>query len=603
MRRSLLPRLIGLSLAVAALAVSATAVLATYGTGDQLRDELAADASLLSTDSDILARLHTYANEHRDWDGVEALVRELAEGTGRRIALTAPDGEPFVDSAVLLGDTAAELPPTPAATIDATRPAPATGGMMPNVVVREPSLGVNIGFYVWQLTEEERRQRQVHVDGALDCLRDTADERAVPNRRHVAGQGEGEPAADPCVPAAVFAPSEAGRALDERTVDLAIPCLTEHDLAYEVTTDSTGARALRPRQAASPRWVGCLENARAEAKEPYVAAPADLYLGESDRFDPFSPDGWWRTAATVAAVLLVAAAVTVPAGRRLVHPIRALTVAARRVADGDRATRVPVHGNDEVARLAAAFNTMADAIASTDRQRRTLVSDVAHELRTPLANIRSHLEAVQDEVLPLDPALVGSLLEEQALLERLVTDLHDLALADAGMLRVHPEERQAADLVEQAVAAHRARAESCEVDLRVAAVRSTVVHADPARLRQALGNLVSNAIRHTPAGGSVVVTVREHADAVEFVVADTGTGITAEHLPHVFDRFYRADPSRSRATGGSGLGLAITKYLVEAHAGTLTVASTPGRGSTFTIRLPTVEEDAPAQVGLLDEER
>jgi two-component system sensor histidine kinase BaeS len=313
-----------------------------------------------------------------------------------------------------------------------------------------------------------------------------------------------------------------------------------------------------------------------------VAVPAELYLGESDRFDPFSPDGRWRTAAAVAAVLLVAVAVAVPAGRRLAHPIGALTAAARRMADGDRATRVPVRGDDEVTRLATAFNTMADAIARTDERRRALVGDVTHELRSPLANLRGHLEAVQDGVLAVDPALVASLLEEQELLEHLVADLHDLALADAGALRVHPEERQAADLAEQAVTAHRARAAASAVDLRVeAGDEPLVVHADPARLRQALGNLVSNAIRHTPAGGSVVVAVRGHPDAVEFTVTDTGSGIPAAHLPHVFDRFYRA-----RATGGSGLGLAIAKHLVEAHAGTLTAESTEGSGSTFTLRLP-----------------
>ncbi|MGW4113280.1 sensor histidine kinase [Actinosynnema sp. NPDC004786] len=589
MRRSLLSRLVGLSLTVAALAVGATAVLATRGTGDRPREDPAADASLLSTDGGILARLRAYADEHRDWTGVDALVRELAEATGRRIALTGPDGTPFVDSAVLLGGVPADLPAAPAATIDATRPPPAAGAPPPNVVVRDPALGVRLGFFVWRLTEEERRQRQAHVDRALDCLRATAHERTAAHRRHVVGSRPGEPVADPCVPEALVAPSAAGRALDERAVDLAVPCLAGHGLAYEVTTDPTGARALRPRQAATPAWAGCLESARAEAKRPYVAAPAHLYLGASERFDPFSPDGRWRTAATVVAVLLVAAAVTVPAGRRLVRPIRALTVAAGRMAAGDRATRVPVRGDDEITRLAAAFNTMADAIASADHRRRALVGDVAHELRTPLANIRSHLEAVQDGVLPFDPALVGSLLEEESLLERLVSDLHDLALADAGMLRVHPEERQAADLAEQAVAAHRAGAEACRVDLRVVADRSVVVRADPARLRQALGNLVSNAIRHTPAGGSVVVAVRGHADAVEFAVADTGTGIAAAHLPHVFDRFYRADPSRSRATGGSGLGLAIARHLVEAHGGTLTAVSAPGRGSTFTLRLPTGE--------------
>ncbi|MFE9751268.1 sensor histidine kinase [Saccharothrix saharensis] len=591
MRGSLLPRLVGLSLAVGVLAATATALLATCGVGDRSRDEPAADASLLSTDSDILAHLYTYANEHRAWDGVEVLVRELAQRTGRRIALAASGGEPFVDSAALLGRGAAGLPPAPVATVDATRPPPGIGGAKPNVVVREPSLGVDIGFYVWQLTERESRERQDHVREVLDCVRRTAGERTRPHRRVGERDGDGPPV-DPCLPEALSAPSAATRALDERVVDLAVPCLTGHGLAFEVTTGPTGGRSLRPRQPISPQWTACLDDARAEAKRPHVAAPADLYLGESDRFDPFSPDGRWRAAATVAAVLLVAAAAAVPAGRRLVRPIRALTVAARRIADGDRATRVPVRGDDEVTRLASAFNTMADAIARTDRRHRTLVGDVAHELRTPLANLRGHLEAVQDGVLPLDPALVASLLEEQDLLERLVADLHDLALADAGALRVHPEERQAVDLAEQTVAAHRARAQASGVDLRAeAGHRPVVVHADPARLRQALGNLVSNAIRHTPPGGTVVVAVRGHADAVEFAVTDTGSGIAAEHLPHLFDRFYRADPSRDRAAGGSGLGLAIARHLVEAHGGTLTAASTPGNGSTFTIRLPPAAGD------------
>jgi two-component system, OmpR family, sensor histidine kinase BaeS len=165
-------------------------------------------------------------------------------------------------------------------------------------------------------------------------------------------------------------------------------------------------------------------------------------------------------------------------------------------------------------------------------------------------------------------------------------------LADAGVLRIHPEERDAADLAGQAVAAHRARADASGVAVRVDAPPGPVpVLADPARLRQALGNLVSNAVTHTPPGGTVVVAVRgrgrgRSGDGVLLTVTDTGRGIAAEHLPRVFDRFYRADPSRSRTTGGSGLGLAITKHLVEAHGGTIEAASTPGRGSVFTIRLP-----------------
>lgn len=579
-QRSLLLRLLGLSLAVAALAVAATALLATYGTGSQLRDELDGDPSLLATDGDILDALYTYANEHPSWDGVESLVRDLAADTGRRIALTTPDGDTIADSALLLGDGPAGLPAAPAARIDAST-APSTDITAKPAVAAAREPGRELGFYGWQLTEEERRQRQALAEQAADCARraGTADEPGRTQRRHTDGSVDAAPATQ-CAPAGLFAPSAASSRLQAEILDLTTACLDEHDLEY-VITDGT----VQPATSKGPEWTQCVETAQVEAKRPYVAAPADLYLGESDRFDPFSPDGWWRTAATAAGVLLVAALVTVLAGRRLVRPVRALTGAAHRMAAGDHTARVPVRGNDEVTRLAEAFNTMAASIDSTDRQRRTMVGDVAHELRTPLANVRTHLEAAQDGVVPLDPALIQSLIEESALLERLVADLQDLALADAGMLRLHPEEIDATDLAEQAVAAHRARADASNVDLRLTTTGPVTVYADPARIRQALGNLVSNAVRHTP-GGSVEVTVDEHGDTLTLAVADTGSGIAAEHLPHVFDRLYRADPSRSRTTGGAGLGLAIAKHLVEAHHGRIEVVSTPGAGSTFTIQLP-----------------
>jgi two-component system, OmpR family, sensor histidine kinase BaeS len=549
-RSGLLPRLLRLSLGVAALAVSTTAWLATQSASD----ELAEDASLLETDSDILAALYTYANEHHGWDEVEPLVRELADRTGRRIAITTPSGEPVTDSA-----EGAALPASPAARIDATARPTENIEAQPNLVVRDPSPGPGLSFYVWQLTEAERRERQPLTDEAASCLRRTGvggPERTTYHQSTDSGPGA---PVNPCIPAALVAPSAAGLAVNERVAELTSAC------------QDAGVRG-------SPQWTRCANDALVEAKRPYVAEPADLYLG--DRFDPFSP----TTLMTVAAVLLAATVVTVLAGRRLLRPIHTLTAAARRMAAGDRATRVSVRGNDEVTRLAAAFNTMADSIADTDRQHKALVSDVAHELRTPLANVRSHLEAAQDGVLPLDPALVRSLIEESALLERLVADLQDLALADAGMLRIHPEERDGADLAEQAVAAHSAQASVSSVELRFAA-EPVVVHADPARLRQAIGNLITNAIRHTPPGGTVTVTVAGVADTAVFTVADTGPGIAPEHLPHIFDRLYRADPSRSRATGGNGLGLAITKHLVEAHDGRVEATSAPGEGATFTIRL------------------
>jgi two-component system sensor histidine kinase BaeS len=309
-------------------------------------------------------------------------------------------------------------------------------------------------------------------------------------------------------------------------------------------------------------------------------------LGAKSNFNVFSGAGLLRTAATALGVLLIAALVMVLAGRRLVRPILALTGAARRMTNGDHAARVPVTGRDEVARLGHAFNAMAESIQHHDHQRKAMVSDVAHELRTPLANIKGYLVASEDGVVPLDRALVSSLLEEAGLLERLVVDLQDLALADAGMLRLNPAPRDLTEVIEQVVAAHRPAAETAGVSLAAAVTGQAPAIVDGARIRQALGNLVANAIRFTPRDGKVVVGVRRVGNGYNLTVTDNGTGIAAEHLPHLFDRFYRADHSRSRTTGGSGLGLAITKHLVEAHQGTITVTSLPDHGSTFTIHLP-----------------
>jgi two-component system sensor histidine kinase BaeS len=342
------------------------------------------------------------------------------------------------------------------------------------------------------------------------------------------------------------------------------------------------------------QFTECATNARAEALAPYVAPEARLYLGSRSTFNVFSTEGLLRTAATALGVLLIAALVMVFAGRRLVRPILALTGAAQRMRNGDHAARVPVSGKDEVARLGHAFNAMAESIQQHDHQRKAMVSDVAHELRTPLANIKGYLVASEDGVVPLDRELVTSLLEETGLLERLVADLQDLALADAGMLRMHPAPRDLSELAGQVVGAHRPAAEAAGVTLTVAADGPTPAVVDSTRIRQALGNLVSNAIRYTPDGGRVVVGVGRSGDDYLLTVTDSGTGIAAEHLPHLFDRFYRVEHSRSRATGGSGLGLAITKHLVEAHRGTITATSRPGHGSTFTIRLPARPSQEPS---------
>jgi two-component system sensor histidine kinase BaeS len=216
-----------------------------------------------------------------------------------------------------------------------------------------------------------------------------------------------------------------------------------------------------------------------------------------------------------------------------------------------------------------------------------MVSDIAHELRTPLTNIRGWLEAAQDGISPPDAALLSSLQEEAMLLQHIIDDLQILSTADAGTLRLNRERLRLPELVDQVEAAHRATAEAAGITVRTDVVGEPTVEADPLRLRQVLGNLMSNAIRHTPPGGTITLSASPAGEHALISVADTGSGIESIDLPRIFDRFWRADKSRSRRSGGSGLGLCIVKQLVEAHQGTVTAVSTPGVKTVFTLQLPT----------------
>jgi len=289
---------------------------------------------------------------------------------------------------------------------------------------------------------------------------------------------------------------------------------------------------------------------------------------------------WIRTTIATVAIALVLAFVL--AGR-ILRPVSELTQAARRMREGDLDARVPVGGDDEIARLAAAFNEMAERLAQTERAKRQMVSDVAHELRSPVTNLRCGLEAIQDGLAAPDRIRIDSLHAETLLLQRLIADLQDLALADAGglSLRIEP-----VDLL--AVATRAAGPDLEAPRVRIAIDPSAAsVQADAARLEQMLRNLVSNSRRHTPAAGRIGISSRREGEMVVVAVSDTGAGISAEHLPHVFDRFYRIDASRDRATGGAGLGLAIVRRLAEAQGATVTASSPgPNAGTTFEIRLP-----------------
>lgn len=620
MRRSVLVRFLGLSLAVALGAVIATAVIATYSTSEQLQGEIDTNISQLEVDTRIYADLSDYASDHASWDGVDKLVHQLAEETGRRVALTDTDGSAIADSAKMLG-ASPDLPSVPAATIDARN----QGG---GALLRAQAVaGVSIGsmapvskpamtaafpagfgpYKSWGLTDQELRDREQLAQQAAECYRDRgitatvssgggdlAPQLMIENGKTPDGvavmsfTAANSVQPDECIPPGLYAPSAKAIQVNADQVQRTENCLKAAGEPYQLTKQDGLAAVMPPdrESGVSTQFVACTTTARSEALAPYVAPTAKLYLGSKSAFNVFSTEGLLRTAATALGVLLIAAVVMIFTGRRLVRPILALTGAAQRMTNGDHAARVPVSGKDEVARLGHAFNAMAASIQQHDHQRKAMVSDVAHELRTPLANIKGYLVASEDGVVPLDRELVTSLLEETGLLEHLVADLQDLALADAGMLRIHPATRDLAEVADQVVAAHRPAAEAAGITLTAATTGVAPAVVDSARIRQALGNLVSNAIRYTPEGGRVVVGVRRSGDDYLLTVTDNGTGIAPEHLPHLFDRFYRVEHSRSRATGGSGLGLAITKHLVEAHQGTITATSQPDHGSTFTIHLP-----------------
>ena len=270
-----------------------------------------------------------------------------------------------------------------------------------------------------------------------------------------------------------------------------------------------------------------------------------------------------------------------------------LTEAAARVEQGDFGARVDPrrHGPRPLRTLARSFNTMASRLDADERERRSLLADVSHELRTPLAVIQGHVEAILDGVHPADEAHLGAILDETRVLGRLVDDLRTLSLSEAGTLALHREPTDVGVLIADLVAALAPTAErSGGLGLTVEAPDDLpLADVDPVRIREVLANLVTNAIRHSPAGATIAIAARalpgpiggEPAGTVEIEVRDGGGGIDPELLPHVFDRFRRGPDSP-----GSGLGLAIARSLVEGHGGTIEAASAPGRGTTITIRLP-----------------
>ncbi len=308
---------------------------------------------------------------------------------------------------------------------------------------------------------------------------------------------------------------------------------------------------------------------------------------------PATPAGDFLSAVDRSALLavIVAASLALILGSilfvQIIRPLRKVSMAARGIAAGDLSQRVLVSSQDEIGQVALTFNQMAETLQRYADERRNMIGDIAHELRTPLSIIQSNLEAMLDGVLPTSPDELTSLHQETLLLNRLITDLRTLSLAESGHLHLQKRIIDSAALIQQVSDRMRLSAEGKNITLETNIPSDLPqIQADPERLMQIMTNLVDNAIRYNADGSRVIIAAHTANGLLELSVSDNGPGIPAEDIPHLFERFWRAEKPRNRTTGGSGLGLAIVKQLVEAHRGQVRVESQIGDGTRFTVHLP-----------------
>ncbi|MBN1374746.1 MAG: HAMP domain-containing protein [Dehalococcoidia bacterium] len=274
----------------------------------------------------------------------------------------------------------------------------------------------------------------------------------------------------------------------------------------------------------------------------------------------------------------------------ITRPLQQLAFSARKIAAGDLAQRVRHNSNDEVGEVSDAFNSMAEQLENKEKSRKQLLADVAHELRNPLSIVQGNLEAWLDGVIKPSPEQIASVYDETILLNRLITDLRELSLAEAGQLKLHIEKADMNEIINTEVTGFQARCQGKRISLSaVVADILPEVNIDRDRIRQVLHNLLENALRYTPADGSIDVKAGlEGTGLLKISVSDSGSGIASNDLPFIFEHFYKADKSRQRSYGGAGIGLALVKKYVELHGGSIWVDSVQGKGSAFYFTLPVI---------------
>jgi two-component system, OmpR family, sensor histidine kinase BaeS len=290
----------------------------------------------------------------------------------------------------------------------------------------------------------------------------------------------------------------------------------------------------------------------------------------------------------------VAVAIAIALGfimsKLITRPMQQLAFSARKIASGDLTQRVQHKSDDEVGEVSNAFNSMAEQLEKKEKSRKQLLADVAHELRNPLSIVQGNLEAWLDGVIKPTPEQIASVYDETVLLNRLISDLRELSLAEAGQLKLHVETTELKDIINAEVTGFQARCQEKSISLVSEVIDGLpAINVDRDRIRQVLHNLLENALRYTPAEGSIIVKADLDENRQIFVsVSDSGSGIDKADLPYVFDHFYKADKSRQRGYGGAGIGLALVKKYVELHGGKVYVESEIGKGSVFHFTVPVI---------------
>ena len=308
-----------------------------------------------------------------------------------------------------------------------------------------------------------------------------------------------------------------------------------------------------------------------------------VITAEEDFLDQVN-DSLWKVGLIAAAVALVIGLVLT---RQIIRPVRTLISGARHLTKGELSYRVDVKSRDEIGELAGSFNIMASSLEKGEQSRQQLTADITHELRTPLTVIEGTVDGIIDGVFKPDTEHLRTVKEQVLILTHLISDLRDLSLAESGQLKLNLTSTDIVELVRRMISNYEINTREKSIRIKLEeATQIPEIKIDPVRMEQVISNLLTNAIRHTPPGGSISVTIKKEKGELGISVADTGEGISPEDLPHVFERFYRAGSSRARKEGGIGLGLAIVKQMVEAHGGKVWVESKMGTGSIFSILLP-----------------